>query len=913
MKNLSIKLQLSLTALAMGFVLLLAQLGLQFYVLRSDIVQRIEKHEFAQLSKYAAHLDDKLQESMGMLSTVALNAPVKDMGDLAKLEGFLQREHALLTVFDDLYIFDANGVLQVDWPMKPGRRTLDMSSRDYIKGVIETREAVISSPILGKATKQPIVVVAAPIFDQNNQLVGIMGGVLNLFKANLLGAIANQKNGQNGYFYLVTKDRVRISHPDPSLILKVIPPASANRPLENALAGFEGTQEGVTARGLKGLFTFKQLETTGWIMASVIPSAEAFAPITDLYQKMALVTVLLMMTLAPLMWGFISRLIWPLGQLANAMLDTATRMKAGQVVAPIPEVGGKEIKTVVLAFNEFVDARIHAESELLLARDAAQAANTSKGHFLANMSHEIRTPMNGILGMTELCLQTQMTVEQRSYLEMVSLSANSLLAVINDILDFSKIEAQKLHLDPHEFSLHALLRQATRTLSLRATEKELELVCDLAPDVPDQVVGDPLRLQQVLTNLLGNAIKFTAKGEIMLKVACMKNPPNDEGVWLAIQIKDTGIGIPDDKQALIFDVFTQADSSTARRFGGSGLGLAISRNLVQLMGGDISVTSKLGQGSNFSFNIQLQRANASPARQYPVPAHLMGQIALVVDDNASSRLVLTKRLTCAGLHAIACDSASQALHSPQLAQARFALIDVNMPDIDGYAFAAQLRQTRTAEQLHIVMLGALSEQLGQEELHRLDIQGFLVKPLDSQELVSVLSQSLSQSRHAADAPKEIAPVSDAATRQQPKRVLLAEDTPINQTLQTILLNRMGYEVTIANNGLEAVEAFRGGEFDLILMDIQMPEMGGLEAAQIIRDVETERQIPRTAIIAVTANALKGDREHYMASGVDGYVSKPISFDALRLEIQGVMTPEPNATPVPQASALDLVSEAHSGA
>ncbi|PQA79860.1 hypothetical protein C5F52_27885 [Limnohabitans sp. TS-CS-82] len=914
MKNLSIKLQLSLTALAMGFVLLLAQLGLQFYVLRSDIVQRIEKHEFAQLSKYAAHLDDKLQESMGMLSTVALNAPVKDMGDLAKLEGFLQREHALLTVFDDLYIFDANGVLQVDWPMKPGRRTLDMSSRDYIKGVIDTREAVISSPILGKATKQPIVVVAAPIFDQNNQLVGIMGGVLNLFKANLLGAIANQKNGQNGYFYLVTKDRVRISHPDPSLILKVIPPASANRPLENALAGFEGTQEGVTARGLKGLFTFKQLETTGWIMASVIPSAEAFAPITDLYQKMALVTVLLMMTLAPLMWGFISRLIWPLGQLANAMLDTATRMKAGQVVAPIPEVGGKEIKTVVLAFNEFVDARIHAESELLLARDAAQAANTSKGHFLANMSHEIRTPMNGILGMTELCLQTQMTVEQRSYLEMVSLSANSLLAVINDILDFSKIEAQKLHLDPHEFSLHALLRQATRTLSLRATEKELELVCDLAPDVPDQVVGDPLRLQQVLTNLLGNAIKFTAKGEIMLKVACMKNPPNDEGVLLAIQIKDTGIGIPDDKQALIFDVFTQADSSTARRFGGSGLGLAISRNLVQLMGGDISVTSKLGQGSNFSFDIQLQGVRSSQTPQAQVPARLAGQTVLVVDDNASSRLVLTKRLTCAGMHAVACDSASQALHSPQLAQARFVMVDVNMPDIDGYAFAAQLRQTRTAEQLQIIMLGALSEQLGQDELDRLDIQGFLVKPVDSQELVAVLSQSneLPSVTEATPALTS-AGAPDESGQMDTKRVLLAEDTPINQTLQTILLNRMGYEVTIANNGLEAVEAFRGGEFDLILMDIQMPEMGGLEAAQIIRDVETERQIPRTAIIAVTANALKGDREHYMASGVDGYVSKPISFDALRLEIQGVMTPEPNAKPVPQASALDLVSEGNSGA
>ncbi|CAN1494361.1 hybrid sensory histidine kinase BarA [Burkholderiaceae bacterium] len=908
MKNLSIRLQLSLSAIAMGFVLLLAQLGLQFYVLRSDIVQRIEKHEFKQLTEFAGHLDDKLQESMGMLSTVALNAPVKNLGDVGKMESFLQREHALLTVFDDLYVFDAKGVLQVDWPMKPGRRALDMSARDYIQGVIKTRQTVISAPILGKATKQPIVVVAAPIFDQNNQLVGIMGGVLNLFKPNLLGAIANRKNGDSGYFYLVTKDRVRISHPDPSLVLKAIAPGSVNLPLESAFQGFQGTQEGVTARGLKGLFTFKQLDTTGWIVASVIPSSEAFAPINDLYQKMIWVTVLLMLTITPLMWAFVSRLIRPLGEVAKAMLETATRMRQGETVAPLTEVGGKEVNTVVHAFNEFVDARIHAESELLLARDAAQAANTSKGHFLANMSHEIRTPMNGILGMTELCLQTQMTAEQRSYLEMVSLSANSLLAVINDILDFSKIEAQKLYLDPHEFSLHALIRQATRTLSLRATEKELELVCDLAPDVPDHVVGDPLRLQQVITNLLGNAIKFTGKGEVMIKVASLKNPPSAEGVWLDIEISDTGIGIPPDKQALIFDVFTQADSSTARRFGGTGLGLAISRNLVKLMGGDVSVRSDVGQGSTFSFTVQLQRAGLSSGIRHQVPARLVGQTVLVVDDNASSRMVLTQRLTCAGLHAVASDSGAHALHSPHLAKARFALIDVNMPDIDGYALAAQLRQTYNSEQLHIIMLGALSEQQGQDELDRLDVQGFLVKPLDSQELVAALSQ-----------PFMLAQASEGQTLTQPlvvpklvtKRVLLAEDTPINQTLQTILLNRMGYEVSIANNGLEAVEAFQSGAFDLVLMDIQMPEMGGLEAAQLIRAFEDERQATRTPIIAVTANALKGDREHYMASGVDGYVSKPISFEALKLEIQGLLASPQLDKYVAQGAVPDLVSVAQS--
>ena len=883
MKHLSIKLQLSLSAIAMGFVLLLAQLGLQFYVLRSDIVQRIEKHEFKQLSELADHLDERLQDSMAMLATVGLNIPAQQMNDLGQLEKSLQREHALLTVYDDLYVFDAQGVLLVDWPIKPGRRTLDMSSRDYIQGVINTGQTVISKPILGKATKQPIVVVASPILNSENKLVGILGGVLNLYKPNLLGSIANRKNGESGYYYMVTKDRVRIAHPDASLILKSVPEGGINLPLENAFQGFEGTQEGVNNKGMKGLFTFKRLKSTDWIVASVIPSAEAFAPIGDLSERMVLITLLLMLTLLPLIWGFVSTLVKPLLELAQAMHDTAAHMQKGQVIAPIEELGGEEIKTVVQAFNAFVEARTFAEKDLALARDAAQAANASKSHFLANMSHEIRTPMNGILGMTELCLQTRMTAEQRSYLEMVSASANSLVAVINDILDFSKIEAQKLHLDPHEFSLHGLIRQATRTLSLRACEKKLELICDMAANVPDMVVGDPLRLQQVLTNLLGNAIKFTARGEVVLSVACMNPPPNDQGVWLAIKIQDTGIGISEDMQALIFDVFTQADSSTARRFGGSGLGLAISRSLVQMMGGDIQVRSQLGQGSTFSFNIQLQRAKSTPILNHKLHPQLAGKIVLVVEDNARSRAILTERLRSVGLHAVASDSAAHALHIPQLAQARYALIDVDMPDIDGYALAGQMRQLRSADDMAIIMMGALSEQIGAEELERLEIQSFLIKPVDPNELIAVLNQQLAGKTALTNgnaSPSETPPLTAAV-----QRVLLAEDTPINQTLETILLNRMGYEVTLANNGLEAVEAFSSSAFELILMDIQMPEMGGIEATQLIRGLEQERGLMPTPIIAVTANALKGDREQYMASGMDGYVSKPISLEALKSEIQ----------------------------
>jgi signal transduction histidine kinase/DNA-binding response OmpR family regulator len=883
MKKLSIKQQLSLTTVAMGLLLLLAQLGLQYFVLRHDIVQRVHKHEYQQLSDFAEHLDEKLKDSMNMLSTVGLNMRLDKLQATQKLEALLQREHALLTVYDDLYIFDAQGTLLVDWPIKPGRRMLDMSSRDYIQGVIKTHDTVISAPLLGKATQQPIVVVASPILDENNQLVGIIGGVLNLYKPNLLGAIATQKNGKTGYFYLVTQDRIRIAHPDASLILKPVAQGTGNTPFESAMRGFEGTQEGRNSRGLEGLFTFKKLKSTGWIIASVMPSDEAFAPIRELFVQMIIVTILLMLTILPLFWNFVSKLLRPLDALAQSMHDTAVQMRDGQGTAPITVEGGQEIQTVTQAFNSFVEARSKAEKDLALARDAAQAANASKSHFLANMSHEIRTPMNGIVGMTELCLQTPLSGEQRSYLEMVSVSANSLVAVINDILDFSKIEAQKFSLDPHEFALHDLIRQSTRTLSLRAAEKELELVCDMGCDVPDNVIGDPLRLQQIITNLLGNAIKFTMQGEVMLSVNRMQSPPNAQGVWLEFLIKDTGIGIAQDKQALIFEVFTQADASTARRFGGSGLGLAISRSLVRMMGGDIEVQSQMGHGSTFRFHVQLQSANALPALKDHLAAHLQGQTAVVVDDNASSRITLTQRLQVAGLHAVSFDNAAHALHSTQWTQARLALIDVNMPDIDGYALAAQVRQSHPPEGLSIIMMGAMSEQISESELQRLSLQGFLIKPLDTRELIKVINQQSPQCNAS--------PTLDAPSAPSPSlvpRVLMVEDTPINQTLQTILLKRMGFEVTLANNGLEGITAFKGGTFDLILMDIQMPEMGGIEATQAIRLLEKTQGLPPTPIIAVTANALKGDREQYLAEGMDGYVSKPISLDALKSEIQRLL-------------------------
>jgi CheY-like chemotaxis protein len=421
-------------------------------------------------------------------------------------------------------------------------------------------------------------------------------------------------------------------------------------------------------------------------------------------------------------------------------------------------------------------------------------------------------------------------------------------------------------------------------LSLRASEKELEFISDVSTDVPDMVVGDPLRLQQIISNLLGNAIKFTAQGEVVLTVEQLKPAPSSDGVWLVMHIKDTGIGISPEKQSLIFDVFTQADSSTARRFGGSGLGLAISKSLVEMMGGEITVQSQIGKGSVFSFTVHLQAAAQHGDVTLQVHPQLRGKSVLLVDDAASSRQVLAKRLSDAGLRPVMCDGAAQALHAPQLEHALCALIDVSMPDIDGYALAEQLRQQRNASQLPLLMMGALSEQTSQEQLVRLDLQGFLIKPIDARELVQSLNCLIKLEPLCDAAPQGLQPQSPQIVARQ---ILLVEDMPINQTLESILLHRLGYEVTLASNGIQAVEAFKNSRFDLILMDIQMPEMGGIEATQLIREMEKVRHLRRTPIIAVTANALKGDRERYFEAGMDGYVSKPLSMDSLKTELDSV--------------------------
>jgi signal transduction histidine kinase len=616
MGTLSLKLKLTATAISLSILLLTVQFFAQFNVLREDLSHRIENEQFTLLTELARNLDDKLDERLDALAHAAQTIPTARLSNIRMLESHLQRETALLTLFDDLYIFDASGVLLVDWPEKPGRRMLDMSSRDYIKGVQLNLAPFISQPILGKATKQPIVVMAAPVIDPQGKLVAIMGGVLNLFKPNLIGALGNRKIGRDGYYYLVSTERLIIAHPDKERILKQAATQAQNPAFERAFQGFEGTLEGVNSKGLHGLFTFKRLKSTGWILTSVIPTSEAFAPITEIQQRMAYITLCLMILVLPILWIFSSNLVKPLASLAKNMQRRATNMQPHVPVELIHERGSSEIRTVIHAINDFLNARNLADAELTIsenkrtemlkklatAKESAETANFAKTEFLTNMSHELRTPMNGILGMTELALLDTLNDETRSYIETAHESAETLLNILNDILEMSRIESGKIQTENTPFSLLSALRDTYQLMLPSMVQKELGHLLILPDNLPEIVLGDPLKLRQILLNILGNSVKFTRVGSITLSLVVLAS--NDKFLEVQIDVKDTGVGIAKEQLETIFQAFSQADNSITRHFGGTGLGLTISTALVHLMGGKISVESAVNQGSTFTIYLQ---------------------------------------------------------------------------------------------------------------------------------------------------------------------------------------------------------------------------------------------------------------------------------------------------------------------